>query len=249
VVAATVVLENDEAFNAGCGAVLTDEGTIEMDASLMEGTLLAAGAVAAVSRLRNPIRGAGAVLQAGREVLLVGDRACDVAARAGVALVDPRTLITERTRRRWAERRASPGDTVGAVACDARGHLAAGPATGGVAGQRPGRVGDSALIGAGTYADDRLGAVSCTGPGEAIIRLSLARVALAHAAAGADARAACTRALADLSARLGVRAGLILVTPDGTAAFHHTTESMPVAWRTNRDAGVTDAGEPVAERS
>ena len=247
VVAATVVLEDDEAFNAGRGSVLTDAGTIEMDASLMDGAGLAAGAVAAVSRLRNPIRGARAILETGREVLLVGDRACDAAARGGVELVDPSTLITERARRRWVEHGGGPGDTVGAVARDATGHLAAATSTGGTVGKRPGRVGDSALIGAGTYADDRLGAVSCTGPGEAIIRLALARVALTHLAGGGDAHAACVRVLDELAERLGARAGLIMVTPAGIIAFHHTTDAMPIAWRTDPGGSVGSVrGEPAS---
>src|SRR5262249_38802432 len=164
VVAATVVLEDDPLFNAGRGSVLTDAGTVEMDASLMDGATLACGAVAAVTRLVNPIRGARVVLDGGREVLLVGEHACDVAARAGAQLADPHALVTEQATRRWRQRRAGPGDTVGAVARDAAGHLAAATSTGGTTDKRRGRVGDSAIIGAGTYADDRLGAVSCTGP-------------------------------------------------------------------------------------
>lgn len=235
VVAAVAVLEDDEHFNAGRGSVLTEEGLVEMDASVMEGAGLAAGAVAAVSRVRNPVRAARAVLDAGREVLLVGDRACDVAARAGVALADPEALVTEGARARLAARRRSPGDTVGAVARDTRGHVAAATSTGGIAGKRSGRVGDSAVIGAGTYADDLLGAVSCTGPGEAIIRLSLGRVALAALGAASDPDAACRAALAELAARLGEAAGLVVVAPSGAIGFAHTTPAMPVAWRT--DAG------------
>jgi beta-aspartyl-peptidase (threonine type) len=235
VVAATVVLEDDDAFNAGRGSVLTEEGWIEMDASVMDGATLAAGAVAAVSRLRNPVRGARAVLDAGREVLLVGERACDVAARAGTALTDPRSLITERAR----ARRASPGETVGAVACDGLGHVAAATSTGGMAGKRLGRIGDSAIIGAGTYADDGLGAVSCTGPGEAIIRLSLAR---------GDPFGACRAALDDLRTRLEAAAGLVLVAPSGVVAFHCTTDSMPVAWRTDRGDGAADGARECTSR-
>jgi len=242
VVAATVVLEDDPAFNAGRGSVLTDEGTIEMDASLMDGGSLAAGAVAVVTRLRNPILGARAVLEAGREVLLVGERACDVAARAGVPLVDPCSLVTDETRRRWIERRASRGDTVGAVARDAHGHVAAATSTGGTTGKRAGRVGDSALIGAGTYADDRLGAVSCTGPGEVLIRLSVARLALSHLAASGEPHRACRLVLDELCARLGALAGLVAVDPSGAIGFHCTTETMLVAWCSERGTGARDAG-------
>jgi len=236
VVAATIVLEDDEHFNAGTGSVLTGNGWVEMDASLMDGRTLAAGAVAAVTRIGNPICGAHAVLEGGREVLLVGEHACDAAAHAGMALVDPRSLITPASRARWQERRGAPGNTVGAVAHDAGGHVAAATSTGGIAGKRPGRVGDSAIIGAGTYADDRIGAVSCTGPGEAIIRLSLGRVALAHLAAGAGPTDACARGLDELATRLGAHAGLILVSPGGAVGFGHRTESMPVAWRDHTQA-------------
>jgi beta-aspartyl-peptidase (threonine type) len=242
VVAATIVLEDDEHFNAGTGSVLTGDGWVEMDASLMDGQTLAAGAVAAVSRLGNPIRGAHAVLEGGREVLLVGERACDAAARAGIPLVDPRSLITQASQARWQARRAASGNTVGAVAHDARGHVAAATSTGGVAGKRAGRVGDSAIIGAGTYADDRMGAVSCTGPGEAIIRLSLGRVALAHLAVGTGPTDACAHALDELAERLGAHAGVILVSAQGAVGFAYRTESMPVAWRdhTQRETLVVD---------
>ncbi|HWP66382.1 MAG TPA: isoaspartyl peptidase/L-asparaginase family protein [Candidatus Limnocylindria bacterium] len=241
VVAATVELEDDPRFNAGRGSVLTEAGTVEMDASLMDGRTLAAGAVAAVTRLAHPIRGARAVLDGGREVLMVGDHACDLAARAGVRLVDPRTLVTEEARRRWLARRAGAGDTVGAVARDVAGHLAAATSTGGTTDKRPGRVGDSAVIGAGTYADDRLGAVSCTGAGEMIIRLSLARVALAHLGRVGDARRACLLALDELRERLAATAGLILVTPGGALGFACTTETMLVAWRTDDTPAACDA--------
>jgi beta-aspartyl-peptidase (threonine type) len=243
-VAATVVLEDDPLFNAGRGSVLTEAGTVEMDASLMDGATLACGAVAAVTRLLNPIRGARAVLDAGREVLLVGEHACDVAARAGAVLVDPHTLVTEQARRRRTQRRAGPGDTVGAVARDVAGRLAAATSTGGTTNKRPGRVGDSAIIGAGTYADDRLGAVSCTGPGEMIIRLTLARVALAHLHAVSDPHRACRLALDELRARLAATAGLVLIGPDGAVGFHCTTETMLVAWRTDDGSGACDAATP-----
>jgi beta-aspartyl-peptidase (threonine type) len=127
------------------------------------------------------------------------------------------------------------------VARDATGRLAAATSTGGTTGKRRGRVGDSALIGAGTYADDRLGAVSCTGPGEMIIRVSLARVALAHLQAGNDAARACRLALEELRARLEATAGLIVVDPRGAVGFHCTTETMLVAWQTDDGSGACDA--------
>src|SRR5207245_1933936 len=177
VVEAVALLEDDPHFNAGMGSVLTEDGLIEMDASAMRGDMLAAGAVAVVTGVGNPIRLARAVLREGREVLLVGEAAVALAERHGVRRCAPEALVTEESRRRWRERAPASGETVGAVACDGRGQVAAATSTGGVAGKRRGRVGDSAVIGAGTYADDRLGAGSATGPGEAIIRLGLTRAA------------------------------------------------------------------------
>ncbi len=231
VIAAVVVLEDDPAFNAGVGSVLTDEGTIEMDASIMDGATLRAGAVGAIGRVANPVRAAIAVLREGREVLLVGPAVSALARRHGLRIVDEEALVTPAARERWRLRQPTSGNTVGAVAVDAHGHVAAGTSTGGVAGKRSGRIGDSAVIGAGTYADDRVGAVSATGPGEAIIRLGLARLALAHVGDGMSPHDAAARALAELAARTGATAGLILVTPAGVAGVACTTPAMPTARR------------------
>ena len=231
VVEAVVVLENDPHFNAGRGSVLTAEGTIEMDASVMEGDGLHAGAVAAVRGVANPVRAAFAVLREGREVLLVGEPAVALARRHGLRIVDDAALVTPAALERWRRRHAAAGNTVGAVARDALGHVAAATSTGGVSGKRSGRVGDSAVIGAGTYADDRLGAVSATGPGEAIIRLGLARVVLAHVGDGMSPQDAAARALAELAERTGATAGLVAIAPDGTPGIAFTTAGMPTARR------------------
>jgi beta-aspartyl-peptidase (threonine type) len=231
VVAAVVVLEDDPHFNAGIGSTLTAEGTVEMDASVMEGESLRAGAVAAVRRVAQPVRAALAVLREGREVLLVGAPVVALAARHGIDVVDDEALVTPEARARWLRRTAAPGNTVGAVAVDGHGHVAAATSTGGVAGKRSGRVGDSAVIGAGTYADDRVGAVSATGPGEAIIRIGLARLALEHVADGMTPQDAAARALAELAARTGADAGLIVVTPAGLVGVAFTTAAMPTARR------------------
>ena len=233
VVEAVVVLENDPHFNAGLGSVLTVEGTLEMDASVMAGETLAAGAVGAVSGVANPVRLAHAVLAEGREVLLVGEAAAALAERHGLPRCPPEALVTEEARRRWRERRPPTGETVGAVARDGAGHLAAATSTGGVAGKRSGRVGDSAVIGAGTYADDRLGAGSATGPGEAIIRLCLVRSALELTGRGLDPAWVAQQALAELARRLGAAAGLILVDVAGRVGIAHTTEAMAAAWRSD----------------
>src|SRR2546426_9106445 len=167
-------LEDHPRFNAGRGSVLTRDGTVEMDASIMEGDRLQCGAVAAVPRIANPITLARRVLEARRHVLLVGDGALAFARSVGVPECDAASLVTARQQRRHAEvapRRATPGGTVGAVALDRSGTIAAATSTGGTIGQLPGRVGDSALIGCGTYAENSIGGVSCTGDGEAIIRV------------------------------------------------------------------------------
>jgi len=163
--------------------------------------------------------------------MLVGEPVRALARRHGLRIVDDDALVTQATLDAWRRRHPPDGNTVGAVAVDTRGHTAAATSTGGVTDKRSGRVGDSAVIGAGTYADDRLGAVSATGPGEAIIRLGLARVALEYVDAGFSPQDAATRALVDLAARTGATAGLILVVPDGTPAAAFTTPSMLVARR------------------
>jgi len=233
VVAAVAVLEDDPHFNAGRGSVLTVEGDVETDASVMRGEDLAAGAVAAVSGLANPIHLACAVLDEGREVLIVGEAARATAVRHGIPLCTPDALVTEESRRRWREGRPASGETVGAVACDAAGHVAAATSTGGVAGKRRGRVGDSAIIGAGTYADDRIGAGSATGPGEAIIRVCLVKSALDVLGRGDDPAWVAQQALAEMERRVGYAAGLILVDVGGRIGIAHTTEAMASAWRSD----------------
>jgi beta-aspartyl-peptidase (threonine type) len=231
VIEAVVALENDPHFNAGFGSVLTEDGRVELDASVMEGTGLRAGAVGAVTSVANPVRLARAVLDEGREVLLVGAPAATLARRHGLPRVAAEALVTPAARLRWEQRGEASGETVGAVARDARGGVAAATSTGGLAGKRRGRVGDSAVIGAGTYADDRVGAGSATGPGEAIIRIGLVRVALDQLAAARSATAAARSALAVLQARLGASAGLVLTDARGRLGVARTTPSMPVAVR------------------
>lgn len=234
------VLEDDPRFNAGRGSVLTDDGRVEMDASIMEGDRLGCGAVAAVSRVPNPVTLARRVLEDGRHVLLVASGAEAFARAAGVAECDPASLVTERQRRRLAERIAvTPTGTVGAVALDRHGTVAAATSTGGIMGKRAGRVGDSALIGCGTYADSTLGAVSCTGDGEAVIRVVLARRALDYLKEAGDADYA-SRVAVDLLVEEGRgEGGLIVVDWRGRTGYAHSTPFMPVAWMSPA------AGEPV----
>jgi len=232
---AVVHLEDDPALNAGYGACLTDTGGVELDASILEGATSRAGAVALITRLRNPVVLARSLLEHGPHVFMAGSAAEEIAAARGFALVSPADLITPDRRREWELRSrtgqgaaSSPRDsagTVGAVALDAHGHTAAATSTGGVAWKRPGRIGDSAVIGAGTVADDAAGAASSTGLGEAILRAGLARVALEHLRSGLAPERAARRALAGVTA-VGGSAGIILVDRFGRVAAVHTTPHM-----------------------
>jgi beta-aspartyl-peptidase (threonine type) len=232
--AAVVVLEDDPEFNAGRGAALTEYGRVELDASMMDGTTRAAGAVAAVRGVRNPIRAARAVLEEGRHVLLVGPPAIEFAATAGLAFESETWFVTERERQALASLNGaveSARGTVGAVARDVQGRLAAATSTGGVSGQRLGRVGDSPLVGAGTWADDGTVAVSCTGHGESIIRSALAHevdALLRHR--GLGLQEACTLAIEGLG-RWGEDGGLIAVSSHGEVAATFNSPGMTRAWR------------------
>lgn len=230
--AAVRVLEDDPEFNAGTGAVLRADGRVQLDAAVMDGPELAFGAVAAIERIRNPVTLARRVLEDGRHALLAGEDAQAFAREQGFALCDPQALIVERERAHWERRHG----TVGCVARDRAGRIAAATSTGGQSGALPGRVGDSPLPGCGTYADGIAG-VSCTGPGEAIMRVVLARFAAERMAAGAPAAAAGRAALAHLRARTGADAGLIAIDRDGRIGHAHTTPHMPVAWRADGGRG------------
>jgi len=234
--ACVAAMEDDPRFNAGHGSVLTEAGTVECDASIMEGGRLGAGAVGAVAGVPHPITLARRVLEDGQHILLVGEGALAFARERGVPLCDPAALVIERQRARLAEHLAgrspvpAPGGTVGAVAIDARGLIAAGTSTGGRVGKRAGRVGDSALIGAGTYADNRLGGASTTGHGEAFIRTVLAKTALDILKDLDDPETAVHVAMDVLREDGGGDGGLVLMDWRGRLGFAHTTPFMPVGW-------------------
>jgi beta-aspartyl-peptidase (threonine type) len=228
-------LEDHPRFNAGRGSVLTSAGAVEMDASIMDGDHLTCGAVGAVTRWPNPISLARRVLDDGRHVLLVGEGAEAYARAKGFVACAPEDLITERQRRRRDTAHPSALDveakgTVGAVAIDRHGAAAAATSTGGTWGKQPGRVGDSALIGSGTYADSALGAVSCTGDGEAIIRVVLARRTLDFLKDAGDPDYAARVAIDLLVDEGRGEGGLIVVDWRGRTAWAHSTPFMPVAW-------------------
>ena len=252
--ASIVVLEEDPIFDAGYGSHLTLDGRVQLDAILMDGSTLKAGAVAAVERIRNPIRLARCILEKSKHILLVGQGAEQFAQENGMLLCDPAELITEQERDAWklcradshaAENHASRAQgTVGAVAVDSHSAIFAGTSTGGTCCKHTGRVGDSPLIGCGCYADAEFGGVSCTGNGEGIMKIVMAKMAVDllaeppeaayrfqarpegaqpehnHAQFVADA---CIRKLAHRSRTTG---GLILLDREGRPAAAFNTPHM-----------------------
>jgi beta-aspartyl-peptidase (threonine type) len=234
--AAIRVLEDSPLFNAGKGSVFNRDGCHELDASVMEGRDRRAGAVAAVTRVKNPVAAARRVLEASGHVLMAGPGADRFAEAEGLETVPPAYFRTER---RWEayqdalRKEARPdGDehrfgTVGAVARDRAGDLAAGASTGGLTFKRPGRVGDSPIIGSGVYAENGVAAVSCTGDGEAFIRLVAAHEVIALMKyAGLSVVDAANRVVQEELARLGAEGGLIALGADGSFALPFNSQGM-----------------------
>lgn len=244
------LLEDCPLFNAGHGAVFTAQATHELDAAVMDGETLAAGAVAGVSRIRNPVQAARAVMQNGQHVLMVAEGAERMAQEAGLAAVEPSYFSTPARHAQLLAAQARQAGvvldhdgaaalagraidedrkmgTVGAVALDAHGHLAAATSTGGMTNKLPGRLGDSPLIGCGTYADDRTAAVSCTGHGESFIRVAAAHDVCARMAYGGASLEAATHAVVHeaLPAVQGT-GGLIAVDRQGNVCLPFNTEGM-----------------------
>jgi beta-aspartyl-peptidase (threonine type) len=228
--AAVESLEDSPLFNAGRGSVLTADGVVEMDASIMSGADLRAGAVAAVTGVRHAVALARVVMEKTPHLLLAGAGAERLAAEFGLEVCEREWFVTDRQRERWM---ASKG-TVGAVALDAAGHLAAATSTGGVRGQLPGWVGDSPLIGAGCYADDATCAVSATGDGELIIRALLAaEVASLMRLRGLALAEAAKTALRERVGPLRGDAGLIALDLAGNVAMPANTTVMHRGVRRN----------------
>lgn len=252
--AAIRILEDDPLFNAGRGAVFTAEGRNELDSSIMDGATLKAGAVAGVTRTRHPISLARAVMERSAHVMLMGEGADAFSKAQGLEQVDPAYFFTER---RWKsletalkaehlpipprpagapsapEARAALAHdegkhgTVGVVALDSRGNIAAGTSTGGTTAKRWGRVGDSPIIGAGTYAANSSCAVSATGTGEYFIRLTVARnICALVELKGMSLQAAADQVIQKDLTALGGDGGIIAIAPDGQMAWSYNTSGM-----------------------
>ena len=246
--AAIRVLEDDPLFNAGRGAVFTADGRNELDASIMDGATRMAGAVAGVTRTRNPISLARAVMEKSRHVMLAREGADQFSVEQGLEQVDPGYFRTEQRWQQlldWRRDNAKLLDpthsrgTVGAVAIDVNGHVAAGTSTGGMTGKRWGRVGDSPVIGAGTYAADGNCAVSATGSGEFFIRASAARQLCDRIAwRGDGVRAAAAATIADIG-DIGGDGGVIAMDGMGNIAFAMNSSGMYRGWVTSAKAAGT----------
>jgi beta-aspartyl-peptidase (threonine type) len=232
---AIVLMEDDPKFNAGRGAVFTWEGANELDAAVMDGRDRSAGAVTGITSVRHPILLADAIRVDGRHVFLSGAGAEEFAADKNLETMPPGWFATQPRRDaldRLKAQSLSAMDvdhkfgTVGAVALDSQGHLAAGTSTGGLTGKRWGRIGDAPMIGAGTYADDRACAVSATGAGEYFIRAGVAHEICARMRIGGEGpQTAADAVLAEVKT-LGGDGGVIVVTPSGDAVFSFNTTGM-----------------------
>ena len=247
--AAIVSMEDSGAFDAGRGSVLNQDGRVQLDAMIMDGATLAAGAVGAVETVRNPIRVARVVMERTPQVYFVGPGAERFAREQGFDPIDNSELVSSRERQLFEEARSSAlaggtapigtatdgsrgHDTVGAVALDGAGNLAAGTSTGGIRYKPVGRVGDSSVVGSGGYADNDSAAVSCTGDGEAIMRLVLGKWAVDRVAAGIAPQRAAEAAIERLVERLGAHGGLILLDRQGRTGIAFNAERMAWGMRT-----------------
>jgi beta-aspartyl-peptidase (threonine type) len=242
--AAVRSLEDNEHFNAGRGSGLTQQGEVNMDAAIMDGRTLQAGAVSAVPYVQNPIRLARAVMEDSPHVCLSELGALELALEKGLPVRAPSYFLTEKTRQQWLAIIQNEGaeamhDTVGAVALDQDGNLAVATSTGGIEGQLKGRVGDSPVIGGGTYASNDSCAVSCTGDGEVIMRGALAHEV--HALVkykDLPLAEACQAAIALRDDELKGDKGMIAIDKDGNIALEFNCNLMRRAYRVGEDAPV-----------
>jgi len=239
--AAVMVMEDDQTFDAGRGSFLTSDGTVQLDALMMDGNTLRAGGVGCVEHIRNPIRLAHKVLTESPHVYLVAEGAERFASQHGIELCASSDLVIPREVERLHQFKAQAAtgkadltfagtshDTVGAVALDTAGNLAAATSTGGTVNKTPGRVGDSSLIGCGCYADNTKAAVSCTGWGEPIMKLVLGKWACDRVQEGSPPRVVAQQAIDYLKSRLNGHGGMILLDRQGRVGVAHNTPRM--AW-------------------
>ena len=239
VIATIKVMENSPLFNAGKGAVFTNEGKNEMDASIMDGKTLNAGAVAGVTNIKNPIEAANAVMTSSPHVMLTGKGAEQFASEEGITQVDPSYFYTERRKKQLEKAKKAEGSgelfkypdfkfgTVGAVALDQYGNLAAATSTGGMTNKRYGRVGDSPIIGAGTYANNATCAVSSTGHGEYFIRAMVAHdVAAMMEYKKVSLKKAAKTVIQKKLTKLGGSGGIIALDREGNFTFEFNSEGM-----------------------
>ncbi len=260
---AVVIMEDDETFDAGRGSFLNRDGKVQLDALIMDGSTLRAGGVGCVERLRNPVRAARKILSESPHVYFVGEGAEKFAAEHGVPLCKNEDLIIPREierLRKYQEEELQHGndlfapaaqdatishDTVGAVALDRQGNIAAATSTGGTLNKAPGRLGDSSLIGCGCYADNQSAAASTTGWGEPIMKLVLAKWTADRIAAGNLPEWSAQEAMNYLKQRVNGHGGIIVLDPQGHFGIAHNTPRMAWAYRTvsKQDAGVVREGQ------
>jgi beta-aspartyl-peptidase (threonine type) len=247
-----VVMENDETFDAGRGSFLNRDGRVQLDALIMEGSTLRAGGVGCVERIANPIRAARKILSESPHVYFVGAGAEQFAREHGIPLCRNEDLIIPREVERLRHYQAHLGeekpnifaeetsvDTVGAVALDRDGNLAAATSTGGTLNKAPGRLGDSSLIGCGCYADNESAAASTTGWGEPIMKLVLAKWSTDRVRSGSVPEWVAKEAISHLEERVKGHGGIILLDPEGRFGIAHNTPRM--AWAV-RQAGREESG-------
>lgn len=239
--AAVRALEDDPTFDAGCGSVLNAAGDIELDAIIMDGTDLSLGAVMAVKHVSHPVSLARLIMDESRHNVLAADGAEVFAQEHGLPLVPSWHMLVPREQERWSDQAGRdeahagrvpphPAGTVGAVALDADGHVAAATSTGGTFNKEPGRVGDSPLVGSGAYADDRTGAASATGEGEDLMRIVISKLACDCLDRGMTAQEAADTAVATLGERTSGKGGVIALGRRGDLGLAHSTPCLAHAY-------------------
>jgi len=243
VVAAVSCLEDNPVFDAGIGSVLTEEGTVEMDALIMDGATLGAGAVAGLREIRHPIDLARIVMDKTPHVMMIGEGALRLAEKHGVEKLVQSKLVTDEARRElteWLDKKrfgVSFGhETVGAVALDHKGNIAAATSTGGVTGKLVGRVGDVPIVGSGGYADNKIGGASSTGHGESIMKVNLAKLVLTYLEAGNPIQEAAEKALEYMRQRVDGNGGVIALDTHGNIGHSYTTTRM--VWASARNGKI-----------